>query len=160
MGREFFGGRARRKQMLGAKLDRPTANIPQNGQYALFNITGGKVLMTLIVGEVTVDIGSTVSLKLIATPTVGTATDLCAAVDMASCVKGDLLGITGTPGDNMLVANKSAIQAMLTGGVILTPGVLDLDTTASTTGKVTWLITYIPLDDGAEMTVDTSGTTV
>ena len=155
MGREYFGGKARRKQILGAKLDRATADMPQGAASAIFNILNGKVLITTIVGEVTVAIGGANATKLVANPTLSTAadTDLCATTDINTCDIGDLLGITGTPGDNLLVAHKGSIQAMLTGGVILQTGTLDLDCAGSVTGKIKWLITYIPLDDGAEVTV-------
>lgn len=156
---EFFGGKARRKEMLGEKVDRPTATIPQNGQYALFDITGGQVLVTLIVGEVTLAIGGSDSFKLIGKVTVGQDTDLCGAVDMTAGDIGDLLGITGTPATNMLVSHKGSIQAMLTGGVVLQTGSLDFDTTASEAGEVKWLVTYFPLEDGAKMTVNVTGTT-
>lgn len=152
---DFFRARARRKIALGAQLVRATATLPQSGNHALFTITGGKILMTSIQGEVTVDIGGTDNVKLTAYPTLTTAgdTDLCTAIDIDTCVVGDVLGITGTPGEALLVAHKGVVQQMLTGGVILQTGALHLVADASRTGSIKWKMTYIPLDDGAEVTV-------
>ena len=55
-------------------------------------------------------------------------------------------------GDN-LVAHKGAVQMMATGGVVLPIGTLDLVDAQSETGSVKWSITYIPYDDGAEMSL-------
>lgn len=155
MGRAYFAGRARRRELLGAKLDRATATLPQGTHSALFNITKGRVLLTSIVGEITVAIGGTSGTLIAAYPTVTTAgdTDLCAATDINTCDVGDLLGITGTPGDAMLVAHKGAVQMMATGGVVLPIGTLDLVDAQSETGSIKWSVTYIPYDDGAEMSV-------
>ncbi len=156
MSNKHFKGKARRAGVLGAVLSRATQTIPQTTQYALFNIIGGKVLMTSIVGEVTTAIGSAGTLKLILTADATTAgdTDLCAAVDMSACTEGDLLSITGLPATNMLVSQKGSVQTMDYKGVAMNEGTLDLHAAdSSTTGDVKWVVTYVPIDDEAEMTV-------
>ncbi len=156
MSNRYFKGKARRQGMLGAVVRRATQTIPQTGTTALFNIVGGKVLMTSIVGRVTTAIGGNATLKLVANPTASTAggTDLCAAVDMQASTEGDLFSITGLPATNMLVSQKGSVQTMDYKGVAMSVGTLDLDAADnSTTGKVRWIVTYVPIDDGAEMTV-------
>lgn len=156
MSNRYFKGKARRQGMLGAVLRRDTELIPQSAQYALFNIVGGKVLMTSIVGRVTTAIGGAGTIKLIANPTASTAgdTDLCGAVDMNASTEGDLFSITGLPGTNLLVSQKGSVQTMDYKGVAMTVGTLDFHAADnSATGKVRWVVTYVPLDDGAEMTV-------
>lgn len=147
----FDEGKALRKLLLGIKVDRATATLPQGTAGAIFTIAGGKVLMTSIVGEVTVAIGGANATKLTANPTVATAgdTDLCTAVDIDTCDVGDLLSITGTPGDALLVAHKGAVQTMGPHGVIMQTGTLDLDCAGSVTGSIKWVLTYVPIDDGA-----------
>lgn len=156
MSNRYFKGNSRRQGTLGAVVSRATETIPQTGTTALFNILGGKVLMTSIIGRITTAIGSAGTMKLVANPTASTAggTDLCAAVDMSSGVEGDLLSITGLPTTAMLVSNKGSVQTMDYKGVAMSAGTLDLNTSdSSTTGDVRWVVTYVPLDDGAEMTV-------
>jgi hypothetical protein len=60
------------KIVLGQRVDRTTDNII-NGE-DLFTISGGRVLVTQIVGEVTTVIESkSVTFKLVANPTTGTS---------------------------------------------------------------------------------------
>lgn len=150
----YIEGKALRKLLLGRKVDRATATLPQGAAAAIYNIVGGRVLMTAIVGEVTVAIGGANATKLVANPTVATAgdTDLCATVDIDTCDIGDLLSITGTPGDAMLVAHKGAVQTMGPHGVIMQTGTLDLNCAGSVAGSVKWTLFYIPIDDGAYVT--------
>jgi len=151
---DYIAGKALRKLLLGKKVDRATATLPQGTAGAIYNIAGGRVLMTAIVGEVTVAIGGANATKLTANPTVATAadTDLCTAVDIDTCDVGDLLSITGTPGDGLLVAHKGAVQTMGPHGVIMQTGTLDLDCAGSVAGSIKWTLFYIPIDDGAYIT--------
>ena len=148
---DYLDGKAFRKLQLGRKVDRATATLPQGTSAAIFNIAGGRVLVTTILGEVTVAIGGANATKLVGNPTVATAgdTDLCATADIDTCDVGDLLAITGTPGDALLVAHKGAVQTMLVKGVVLQTGTLDLDCAGSVTGSVKWTLFYVPIDDGA-----------
>jgi len=148
---DYNEGKAIRKLHLGIMVERAAAALPSSGAGDIYTIVGGKVLMTALVGEVTVAIGATQSVKFIANPTAATAadTDLCAAVDINTCDVGDLLGVTGTPGENLLVAHKGSIQGMLTGGVYLQTGTLQVHTTATTAGSAKWNLCYVPIDDGA-----------
>jgi hypothetical protein len=139
---------------LGLPVARATATLPQTTNGSLFTISGGIVLMTAILGEVTTAVGAADNTKLTAYPTVATAgdTDLCTTVDIDTCDVGDLLSITGTPGDAMLVAHKGAVQTMGSLGVYLQQGTLDLDCDASTTGAIKWIIWYVPAEAGAYIT--------
>lgn len=140
--------------ILGLRVIRATATLPQTTNSSLFTIAGGVVLMTGILGEVTVAIGGTDNTKLTHYPTVATAgdTDLCATVDIDTCDIGDMLSITGTPADAMLVAHKGSVQMMQYKGVVLQEGTLDIDCDASRTGSIKWSIWYIPLETGAYIT--------
>ncbi len=144
-------GQALRKLLLGEKVEKAAATVPQTDSGTLFTIAGGRILMTGIIGECTVAVGATDNLKLIANPTVATAadTDLCAAVDMDTCDIGDLLSITGAPGDNFLAAHKGSVQMIENKGIILQEGTLDVNAHASTTGAFKWTLFYVALDVGA-----------
>ena len=140
---------------LGLRVDRATATIPATTNEPIFTISNGVVLMTGILGECTTDVGGAVNLLLQHFPTVATAgdTDLCAVVAGAAVDAGDMLSITGTPGDAMLAANAGCVQCMNYKGVVLQEGTIDFDTSASTTGAFKWSIWYVPLEKGAIVTV-------
>jgi len=140
---------------LGVKVYRATAALPQGTTDTLFTIADGIVLMTAIYGEVTTAIGGANATKLTANPTVATATDtdLCATVDITTCKAGDLLSITGTPGDAMLAAHVGCVQIQTVTGIFLQQGTLDLNCVGSVTGAIAWTIFYIPAEEGANVVV-------
>lgn len=137
---------------LGIRVDRATATLPQTTAAALFNIVGGRVAITGILGEVTVAIqNQACNTKLTANPTTGTSVDLCAVLSIANDEVGCLYGITGTVGDAMVGANAgyAPLQAR---PLAVNVGTIDLDCAASNTGSVKWSIWYLPLDTGAYVT--------
>ena len=152
MGREFFSGRARRKALLGIKLDRATAALPATAYGALFTITGGRVLLTSMVGEVTTVIQTQAcNIKITATPTTGTAADIATDVETNADEVGTLYGIGAYVGA-MLATNAGATSIPDT-PVVLNIGTLGITTSATNTGSIKWSITYVPYDDGAEIAV-------
>jgi hypothetical protein len=75
------------KMRLGHRVDRETDNILTGED--LFTVTGGRVLVTQIIGEVTTIIESkTVNFKLASDPTVGTTNDMCANLDLTGAEVG------------------------------------------------------------------------
>lgn len=136
---------------LGTKVDRATAALPQSTTGNLFTVTGGRILLTSIVGEVTTAIQNQANnTKLVSTPTTGTAVDICAVLDIAADEIGCLYGITGVFSDALVGANAGAtpIQQRAT---VVPVGNIKLSCAASNTGSVKWSMTYIPLDDGASV---------
>jgi hypothetical protein len=145
-------GSAYRNTKLGLKVDRATATLPQTAAAAIFNVAGGRVAITQIVGEVTTAIQNQANnTKLTATPTTGTAVDMCAVLTTANKEVGTLFGITGLNSDAMLGINAGALPAQ-TRDLIVNIGTIDLNCAASNTGSVKWSIFYYPIDDGAEIT--------
>ena len=137
---------------LGIKVDRAAALLPQTATGSLFAISGGRIILTSIVGEVTVALGATATnAKLVSTPTTGTAKDICAVLAEASLEVGTLLGITGVFTDAMTGSNAGAANIPTKAGVVLPIGNLGLSTSANDTGQIKWSLTYIPLDDGASV---------
>jgi hypothetical protein len=137
---------------VGYSVSRATATLPQTTTGALFTIAGGRVVLTGIVGEVTTIIQNQANnTKLVATPTVGTAVDICAVLDIANKEVGCLFGVTGTFATAMVGANAGATVFPTATGIVLATGTLRLSCAASNTGSVKWIVTYIPLDVGATM---------
>lgn len=134
---------------LGERVDRATATLPQTAAAAIFTVSGGRVLVTQILGEVTTAIQNQAdNTKLTATPTTGTAVDLCAVTDIANLEVGGLLSIAGAAATALVKALAGAIVAQVT-PVVVAAGTIDLSCAASNTGSVKWSIWYMPLDAGA-----------
>jgi len=146
---EFIAGKSLRKLLKGIKVERATATLPQTGAAPIFNILGGRVAITQIIGEVTTQIQAQAdATKLTGNPTTGTSVDICATLDITGDEVGTLYGIAGLPATAMIGINAGALPAQER-DVILGIGTLDLDCAASNTGSVKWTLFYIPIDDGA-----------
>lgn len=136
----------------GFKVSKSSATLPQTGASALFNVTGGRVAILGVVGEVTVAIQNQANnTKLVANPTTGTSVDICAVLSTANDEVGCLYGITGTYATAMVGANAGA-GVMCATPVVVNTGSIDLDCSANNTGEVKWDIYYLPLDVGAVVT--------
>lgn len=136
--------------------ERPTAALPQTADGALFRITGGKIRVLGIYGEVTTAIQNQANnTKLKHNPSnSGSDVDLCAVLNIANDAVGQIYSITGTLATAMksttenLVAPDDDIAAP---GLVLGPGDIELDCAASNTGSVKWTLLWIPVDSGANV---------
>lgn len=141
------------KRLLGQVTERLTF-LPATG--SLFTVSGGRILVTSIVGELTAacDANATLS-RLTATPTggTGTARDICTPLNIASYAIGDLLGITGIPIDAMLPAATGGTIPGQTVGVVVKAGTIDLNVAVAgqVLGRVRWTLHWIPLDAAASV---------
>jgi hypothetical protein len=136
----------------GQRVDRATAALPATAAAAIFNITGGRVCITNIIGEVTTIIQNKANnTKLTANPTTGSSVDMCAVLNIAADEVGCLYGITGTPADALIGTNAGLVPEMAKGQV-LNVGTIDLDCADTNTGSVKWTVFYVPIDDGATVT--------
>ena len=141
-----------RQVTFGERVDRATAALPATTAAAIFNVIGGRVLVTGIVGEVTTIIENQANnTKLTANPTTGTSVDICAVLNIAADEVGCLYGITGTFSDALQGVNAGACNFPAK-SIVLNVGTLDLDCAATNTGSVKWSIFYVPIDDGAYIT--------
>lgn len=141
-----------RLNALGRRVQGATKTVPQNATQTVFTVTGGRILLTSLYGQVTTVIaGTTPSAKYVATPTVGTANNVCAAVAITAAEVGCMMSIAGKTTDNLNVvpAASGSVSAMA-GSQIVAPGTIGFNTSAAdTTGSVLHTLTYVPLDDGA-----------
>jgi hypothetical protein len=125
------------------------ANIlPEAEAYPLFNVIGGRIAITQIIGEVTEVIQTQANnTKLTVTPTGGSAVDLCAVLNISAKAVGTLFGITGTAA-NAMVSSTGLLAPQAT-QVIVGEGTINLDCAADNRGQIKWAIYYIAMDDGA-----------
>lgn len=133
----------------GTRVEKSTGTLAAT-TVALFTVAGGKVLLTSIVGEITTAITVANSYKLQHNPTVGTTADLCAATDIGTTdtPAGSLLGFQGLAGDSIIQGPGKI--ATLKQPLVLTAGQIE-SVSAGTDGVILWVVTYVPLDDGASL---------
>lgn len=143
------------KSVLGIRVTRAAALQPQTAQAAIFNVTGGKVLVTSIIGEVVVATPATVNtLKVTGNPTSGTDVDWCTATSTASKEAGSVITLPAAAGSALVVTAAGAGAVFpATIGWVAQIGTIDLVTSGSAaTGTIKWTVTYVPLDAGAAVT--------
>lgn len=138
--------------VVGRRVDKASATLPASTTQTLFTVTGGRVLLLGIVGEVTTLVQTQAcNAKLTSAPTTGTAVDICAVLDITADEVGCLYGITGLFSDALVGSNAGAAPIQNAGGIVIPIGVIRLSTSATNTGATKWSAFYLPLDDGALM---------
>jgi hypothetical protein len=146
---------AKRQLILGEKVDKATGTLA-NGTTTLFTITGGRVLITSLIGRVTTAVGATTSnAKLVYNPTAaGTSFDLCTAVDIASDAVEQTYHLASTstdaaPGALIVTgAVGQAIPGVLAFPMVLQAGTIEQNLSADPVGgAITWSICWAPYDD-------------
>lgn len=135
--------------LLGKEATRAAANLPATTAAPIFTVSGGRILLLSIVGEVTTIIQAQLcNQKLTANPTVGADVDLCAVVDINGDAVGTMYNITGTLA-NAMVATPSGAMPTQAAAVVVAAGTIDLSESATNTGQIKWTLHYVPLDAGA-----------
>ena len=133
-------------------VHRGSSLLPQTAQTPYFRVSG-KVIITHIIGEVTVELGAVATnLDLWSNPTVGADVALCTATEIKTDAVGTLYTITGTLSDALVATTSGAVTSQAN-AILVTAGTIDLKTTASNTGATKWTLHYIPLDAGSTVTV-------
>jgi hypothetical protein len=129
--------------------------VPQNATSTIFTVSGGRVAVTSLVGKVTTVIGGTTpALKLVATPTVGTANDLCTTGTITGDEVGTLYALPGPTGSAVNISGSgSGGVTGQTAPVIVAAGTIGVNVSAAdATGAIQWELTYVALDNGASVT--------
>lgn len=129
-------------------VTKAAANLPQSTQSALFTITGGRIRVLGIYGEVTTVIQTQANnTKLVSNPTVGADVDLCAVNDITADAVGTIYTITGTLADAMVATTSGAVKDQ-SDKVVVAAGTIDLSCAASNTGATKWVLQYEAIDPG------------
>jgi len=137
----------------GLRTFRGVANLPQTTQTPYFTVSGGKVLILDIIGEVTTIVeDAAVNAKLVSNPTVGADVDMCAQANIQADAVGTMLSVTGTLAD-ALVETASGCFTAQADGIVVAAGTIDLYTDASKTGATKWMVRWLPIDSGAKVVV-------
>jgi hypothetical protein len=139
---------------MGLAVSRATNTLPQTATGNIFVVSGGRVIVRALVGEVTTVFGATVtSLSIGSTPTVGSASNT--ALGTLTAVTSLAVGgkIYANPGGATVVdTNGSGGLVMVQQGFLVPIGNVTITTNASDTGSAKWDILYVPLDPAAVVT--------
>lgn len=136
---------------VGFHAVKATATPPASTTQNLFTITGGRVLVTVFVGEVTTIIqAQACNLKLTSAPTTGSAVDFASNLDINAFEAGAILIAEGD-GTALIGTSTGAGFAPALNALpfILPIGTIRCATSATNTGSIKWDVWYFPLDDGA-----------
>lgn len=147
-------GGSYRLNVMGLKVDRATAVLPATAYGALFNIVGGRVLVTGLVGEFTVAADATATtVKVVGTPTSGTAVDWTTTTAVTSKEIGSKITLPAASGGAVVVTSAGGGgQVQPKSPYVASVGTLGITTSATNAGSAKWSIFYVPLDDGASVT--------
>ena len=145
--------------LLGTRVFRAASACPQNVWLPIFTVTGGPVLMTMLVGERTIlQAGGASNLDIQIDPTAGGAISFCAVTVVSDDPVGTFCTFTGTPADDCFAA--LAVPGGMAGGLLAT-GINTLgwivpigdvewrESAVAGTGSVQWTMFYIPLSAAA-----------
>jgi len=131
---------------VGLRVDRDAAALAA-ATTPYFTVTG-VIQLTGLYGLVTVASGAN-ACSWLATPTAGTATSLCADLDINPALVGDLLGITGVVATAMTYGG--AVVGIMQ-PLVVTAGTIDF-IAAAADGTISAHLYYLPLSVGASVVV-------
>lgn len=131
----------------GISVSRLAAVLPATGNQTLFTVGTGRILLTSLVGEVTTVASATVTnakLTSVSTAIGGAGTDICSNTLVTSLA-------VGTQFSPIAIGSAAQTGAAVTQNneIVIPPGIIRLTTDATNTGAMKWVLTYIPLDNGA-----------
>ena len=119
---------------------------PQSTSTAYFNVTGGRVIVVNIIGEVTVVMGVG-NLNWLSNPTTHATLAMCSAVACTGDLVGQLYSLPSAVGGALNVDTTVCELGYL--GMICHIGDLELNASASVVGETKWDCIWLPFDEGA-----------
>lgn len=142
---------------LGFRSQSVAKTVPQNTTQTVFTVTGGRLMVVYLYSVVTTVIaGTTPAVKWTATPTTGTANDMCTAGTITAAEVGSHFILPLTKGTALIVSTATSGSGNSPGvgnnGTIVAPGTIGFNCSAAdATGAVTHSLYYIPLDDATRV---------
>lgn len=138
---------------MGMRVDRATAAVA-NGTNTLFNVIGGRILMTGLVGEVVADMAAgatTIRISPLTTDATAVVTHLSSAgTDAASDAAGIMYTLPAAVASGMTKSTgSSAAVCRVMPSYIVKTGAINLTAGAGNAGTWKWTVWYVPVDDGA-----------
>lgn len=148
----FIQGTQLRTMNLGLRVSKATGTLTA-ATVSLFTVAGGECLITSMYGLVTTSITVANTYYLQLAPTAGQTAQLCTSLDIGTTdtTAGGLLtfGASSATAPPKLMSPSTAAggygQAL---SAVVTTGNIQ-HVSAGTDGAITWVLTYVPLTDGA-----------
>lgn len=147
-----------RELAFGTRVTKAAGSLPQTTTATLFTVTGGNVIVTSLIGEVTTLIQSSDPVVTIGcgTPTIGGTLDvdgIATSTTLASAEVGTLVTVQPSSGlaGALVVGSLAGAAIYLPTPFVVSAGTITWSTGASKTGAMKWYLTYVPLDDGASV---------
>ena len=136
--------------LIGVQVSKSAATLPATTTQNIFTVTIGRVLVLLLLGEVTTIVQAQANnLKVTSAPTTGTAVDIASNLDVNAKEAGTLL-LCELDGTALVGANAGAALSGVGLAYCVVPiGSIRIETSATNTGATKWDIWYVPLDVGA-----------
>lgn len=150
----FIQGAQLRLLEVGILVSRAAATLPATTSQNIFTVSGGRVLLVALVGEVTTIIqAQATTVKVTSTPTTGSAIDMSSAVgDINALEVGGRITLANPPAAATALVKTNAGYTNLQGvNTIVPAGTISYTTGATSTGALKWDLIYIPLDTGASV---------
>lgn len=141
-----------RNASLGFVTSRATNTLPQTATGNIFVVSGGRILVAAVVGEVTTVLGGTVTtLSIGSTPTVGSAANtlLGTATAVTSLAVGGKIYSASSGGVVVDTAGAGGVQQAAR--ILVPVGNITITTSANDTGSVKWDLLWAALDPGASV---------
>lgn len=138
----------------GILVSRATATLPATGAQNIFTISGGRILLVALIGEVTTAIqAQSTTVKVTSTPTTGSAIDMSSATaDVNALEIGGRISLANPPAAATALVKTNAGFTNLAGVNTVVPvGTISYTTGATSTGSIKWDLIYIPYDNGASV---------
>ena len=136
----------------GILVQRATATLPATTSQNIFTISGGRILLVALIGEVTTAIqAQSTTVKVTSTPTTGSAIDMSAATtDINALEIGGRITLANPPAAATALVKTNAGYTDLPGVRTIVPiGTISYTTGATSTGSIKWDLIYIPYDTAA-----------
>ena len=158
MARDNYNQSTRRRiatMRKGLYVERAAAGIAPI--HALFSITGGRVTLTGLLGEIVQDIpAGAVTIRIGSLNTGGTPAQSylsAASGDIASDLAGRMFALPAAIGGALTESTGSSAMEFLAPEYVLPVGNLTLTGSITpATGTIKWTAWYVPVDEGAYMT--------
>jgi len=139
-----------RNAELGFRVQGAAKTVPVAATQTVFTVTGGRIMVALLYGLVTTVIGGTTpAAKYVATPTTGTANDMCTTGTITAAEVGSMFVLPVAKASALIIstASSGSQTGPGLGGQIVAPGTIGFnDAAADATGAVQHTLFYIPLD--------------
>lgn len=128
-------------------------NSPVIATDDLFTVSGGPVRLLSLVGQITTAIQAQANnTKLTHTPTGGSAVDLCAVLNVTGAAIRKVLVLDGVKATALVLSTDTGVVVAANQSgmpIVLMPGTIALNCTASNTGVVDWYVEFEPMAPGA-----------